>query len=122
LAEALDLAGQTEESQKDFAEFERKSLAETGIADNSNHELIAYYVDHAHQPEKALAVAEREIGRRKDIFTLDCYAWALAANHKYEVAEAQMQKALQVGTKDPKILAHAKFIAEHPGVTGTGAE
>jgi tetratricopeptide (TPR) repeat protein len=122
LAEALDLAGQTEESQKDFAEFERKSLTETGIADNSNHELIAYYVDHAHQPEKALAVAEREIGRRKDIFTLDCYAWALAVNHKYEVAEAQMQKALQVGTKDPKILAHAKFIAEHRGVTGTGAE
>ena len=46
----LELAGRTEEAKKSFAEFERKSLAETNIADNSNHELVAYYVDHAHQP------------------------------------------------------------------------
>jgi hypothetical protein len=71
LAEALELAGQGDESQKAFAEFERKSLVETNFADNSNHELIAYYVDHAHQPGKALEVAEREIARHKDVFTLD---------------------------------------------------
>jgi len=113
LAEALELAGQTEEARKDFVEFERKSLAETNITDNSNHELIAYYADHAHQPEKALEVAKREIQRRKDVFTLDCYAWALAANGDYEAANAQMQKALEVGVKDPKILSHAGFIAQH---------
>jgi tetratricopeptide (TPR) repeat protein len=113
LAEALELAGHTEEASKAFAEFERKSLAETNIADNSNHELIAYYVDDAHQPKKALEVAQREIARRRDVFTLDCYAWALAANGEYAAANAQIQKALQVGVKDPKILAHASFIAEH---------
>ena len=32
LAEALELAGQTDESRKAFAEFERKSLAETNIS------------------------------------------------------------------------------------------
>ena len=111
LAEALELAGQTSEAQKDFVEFERKSLAETSLADNSNHELIAYYADHAHQPEKALAVARRELARRKDAFTLDAYAWALAATGDYRAANAQMQKALQVGVKDPKILSHAAFIA-----------
>lgn len=113
LAEALELAGQTEESKTAFAEFERKSLAETNIGDNSNHELIAYYVDHAHQPKKALEVAQRELARRKDVFTLDCYAWALAANGDYEAANVQIQKALQVGAKDPKILSHAGFIAQH---------
>ena len=113
LAEALELAGQRDESSKAFAEFERKSLAETNITDNSNHELIAYYVDHAHQPEKALEVAQREVARRHDVFTLDCYAWALAANGEYEAANAQIQKALQVGVKDPKILLHAGFIAQH---------
>ena len=84
LAEALELAGHTEEAKKDFAEFERKSLAETNITDNSNHELIAYYADHAHSPAKALEVAKREVERRKDVFTLDCYAWALASNGEYE--------------------------------------
>jgi tetratricopeptide (TPR) repeat protein len=113
LAEALELAGQTEESQRAFAEFERKSLSETNLADNSNHELIAYYVDHAHQPGKALEVARREIERRKDVFTLDCYAWALAANGQYIAANAQIQKALQVGVKDPKILLHANYISQH---------
>jgi tetratricopeptide (TPR) repeat protein len=113
LAEALELAGHTEEAQKDFAEFERKSLAETNITDNSNHELIAYYADHAHQPGKALDVAKREIERRRDVFTLDCYAWALAANGEYDAANAEIQKALQVGVKDPKILSHASLIAGH---------
>jgi tetratricopeptide (TPR) repeat protein len=113
LAEALELAGRTDESSKAFAEFERKSLAETNLADNSNHELIAYYVDHARQPAKALEVAKREVERRKDVFTLDCYAWALAANGEYEAANAQIQTALQVGVKDPKILSHAGFIAGH---------
>ena len=40
-------------------------------------------------------------------------AWALAANGEYEAANAQIQKALQVGVKDPKILLHAGFIAQH---------
>jgi tetratricopeptide (TPR) repeat protein len=113
LAEALELAGQKEEAAKDFVEFEKKSLAETNITDNSNHELIAYYVDHAHQPGKALEVARRELNRRKDVFTLDCYAWALAASGDYETANAEIQKAVQVGVKDPKILMHAGVIAGH---------
>ncbi len=50
LAEALQLAGRSDEAQKDFAEFERKSLLETNRADNSNHELVFYYTDHAKQP------------------------------------------------------------------------
>ncbi len=113
LAEAMELARQTDESAKAFAEFERKSVAESVLADNSNHELVAYFVNHAHQPSKALEVAERELERRHDVFTLDCYALALAANGEYEAANAQMQKALHFGIKDPKILAHAGFIAQH---------
>jgi tetratricopeptide (TPR) repeat protein len=113
LAEGLELAGHMEESQAAFAEFERRSLAETNLSDNSNHELIAYYIDHTHQPAKALDVATRELARRKDVFTLDCYAWALAANGDYEAANAQIQNALQVGVKDPTILLHASLIAQH---------
>jgi tetratricopeptide (TPR) repeat protein len=113
LAEALELNGQQREADDAFAEFERKSLAETNITDNSNHELIAYYVDHAHQPAKALEVAKRELARRRDVFTLDCYAWALAATGDYEAANTEIQKALQVGVKDPKIALHAGMIADH---------
>lgn len=112
-AEALELAGQTDEAKKAFDDFERKALAEKALDDNANHELVAYFVDHEHEPAKALAIAQREVERRKDVFTLDCHAWALAAMGQYEEAGIQMKKATQTSVKDPRVVAHAAFITEH---------
>jgi tetratricopeptide (TPR) repeat protein len=113
LAEALDHAGRKDDAAKAFTEFEQKSLRESGITDNSNHELTAYYVDYAHSPAKALQIAEQELVRRHDAFTLDAYAWSLAASGDYAQANAEMQKALAFGVKDPKVLHHASEIAQH---------
>jgi tetratricopeptide (TPR) repeat protein len=107
LAEALELAGKTGEAQKAFAEFESKSLAESGRADNSNRELIFYYADHAHQPGKAMDVARQEYGRRHDVYTLDAYAWALHVNGDDAEARKQIEKALGVGIRDAKLFRHA---------------
>jgi len=113
LGEALERAGRHEEALKAFAQFEPMALRESGITDNANHELIAYYVDFAKQPEKALQVAEQELARRHDVFTLDCYAWALAANGNFAAANVEIHKALAVGVKDPRILQHAHVIQDH---------
>ncbi len=102
LAEALQLAGRTDEAKKAFAEFEQKSLLETNRADNSNHELVFYYADHANDPAKALEVAKREIARRHDAFTLDAYAWALYVNGQYDEARKQIEAALAVGIRNAK--------------------
>lgn len=107
LAEALQLSGRIGEAKQAFSEFEAKSLAETNRADNSNHELIFYYADFAHQPSKALEVAQHEIARRHDVFTLDTYAWALYANGQYAEAQKQMQKALAVGIQNANMFRHA---------------
>lgn len=115
LAEALELAGRTADAQKAFAEFEQKSLRETNIGDNSNHELIFYYADHAHDPAKALEVATREIARRRDVFTLDGYAWALYQNHRYAEARQQMETALAVGIRSARVFEHAGEIALQAG-------
>jgi tetratricopeptide (TPR) repeat protein len=111
LAEALTLAGRNEEAKTAFAEFERKSLLETDRADNSNHELVMYYADYAHDPVKALQVAQREYDRRKDVFTLDHYAWALHVNGRDREARPQVEAALSVGIRDARILDHAGEIA-----------
>lgn len=113
LAEALKRAGHEKEAAEAFAQFEPMSLKESNIGDNSNHELMAYYVDDAAQPTKALEVAKRELQRRRDVLTIDCYAWALAASGDYARANVEMQKVLAVGTQDPKIREHARVIAEH---------
>jgi tetratricopeptide (TPR) repeat protein len=107
VAEALQVAGQTREAEKAFAEFEQRSLLETNRADNSNRELIFYYADHAHEPVKALQVAEREYARRHDVYTLDAYAWALHRNGKDFEARKQIEAALSVGVRDAKVFAHA---------------
>jgi tetratricopeptide (TPR) repeat protein len=111
LARALQSAGHKEEAQKAFAEFEQKSLLETNRADNSNHELIFYYADYANQPAKALEVAQREHARRHDVFTIDCYAWALHLNNQNQEALSQITDALAVGIRDAQLFRHAGEIA-----------
>jgi tetratricopeptide (TPR) repeat protein len=113
LAEAQELASHHQDAAASFKMFELLSLAESELDYNSNRELIAYYVDHANQPEKALEIAKREAERRHDVFTLDAYASALAANGDYAGANAQIQKALALGDKDQKLWYHAGFIALH---------
>ena len=115
LAQALQLAGKTDDASKAFAEFEQKSLLETNRGDNSNHELIFYYTDYAKEPAKALEVAEREFARRHDVFTLDSYAWALYSNRRYADARKQIETALAVGVRDAKIFRHAGEIALKSG-------
>jgi tetratricopeptide (TPR) repeat protein len=115
LAQALQLAGKTDDANKAFAEFEQKSLLETNRGDNSNHELIFYYADYAKDPVKALEVAQREIVRRHDVFTLDSYAWALYQNGQYAEARKQIESALVVGIQDAKIFRHAGEIALKSG-------
>ena len=115
LAEALLLAGHQEEGKQAFAEFEAKSLLETYRADNSNRELILYYCDYVHEPGKALAVAEREFGRREDIYTLDSYAWALHRNGRHQEARRVIERALAVGIRDARLFRHAGEIALEGG-------
>jgi tetratricopeptide (TPR) repeat protein len=113
VAEALYHAGPMEEAARAFAEFERQALKESDLADNANHELMAYYTDYAGRPDKARQIAERELLRRHDAYTLAAYAWSLAAAGDYKRADVEMQKALAFGMKDPHVLDHARAIAEH---------
>ncbi len=110
LAEALDRAGRRPEARAAFEDFERLALRESEGWDNANRELVFYYANHADQPAKALAIAEREVARRHDVYTLDAYAWALHANDRHDEAHAQIARALAVGVKDPELLRRAGAI------------
>jgi tetratricopeptide (TPR) repeat protein len=110
LGEALEHAGRHDEAARAFADFERQALKDSEIADNANHELVAYYIDYAHEPEKARRIAEQELARRHDAFTLDAYAWSLAESGDYMHANQEVRKALAFGLKDPKVVEHARAI------------
>jgi tetratricopeptide (TPR) repeat protein len=111
--QALYMAGKKDDAAKSFSEFESLAVKVSGSADNANRELIEYYTDYAREPVKALQLAQQEAAKRHDIYTLDSYAWSLAANGDYAHAQTEMQKALATGVKDPHILEHASAIAQH---------
>jgi tetratricopeptide (TPR) repeat protein len=117
LGEALMRAGQKAEANAVFAEFEKRALAESDDADNANRELIVWYIDFANRPADALRIAEKEIARRHDVFTIDSYAWALAATGDLPRASIEIRKAVGTGVKDPQILQHAAAIARRLGTT-----
>jgi tetratricopeptide (TPR) repeat protein len=115
LAEALTVAGSKEEAGKLFADFEKEARAESEGADNANRELVFFYADRTSEPESALAIAEREFGRRKDVFTRDAYAWALHRSGKSSAARSQIEAALEVGIQDARMLYHAGAISAAVG-------
>ena len=111
---ALERAGRKAEARAALALFEQKAVAESESADNCNRELIAYYVAHDRAAE-GLRLAEREVERRRDVHTLDAYAWALQANGRVADARKAIEAALAVGTKDARLLYHAGVIADRAG-------
>jgi tetratricopeptide (TPR) repeat protein len=117
----LTRAGRKREAGSAFAEFTQAARAESAAADNANRELILYLVDYARRPAEALEIARREITRRRDINTLDTYAWALSANGLHRQAKTVIDEALAVGTKDSAILEHARIIASRLAAPGDSA-
>jgi tetratricopeptide (TPR) repeat protein len=115
LAKSLDTAGRTAEAEKAFGEFEQKALAESMTTDNSNRELIYYFVDVAGNPAEALRIARIETARRHDAPTLEAYAWALQASGAVADARHAMDSALQVGIRDAAAFYRAGIIARKSG-------
>ncbi len=67
------------------------------------------------QPIPALRLAEQEYSWRKDVYTLDAYAWALHQNGRDVEARKQIEAALAVGIRDARLLLHAGEIARASG-------
>ena len=110
LAVALKKAG-SPEAESALAEFERRAREVEGKPDNANRELIFYYCDYVRKPAEALRIARAEIDRRRDILTLDAYAWALYSSGQYQEARAQLDTALKVGIRSASLFDHAAAIS-----------
>lgn len=75
-----------------------------------NRELALFYADHDIKLKEALALAEKELEVRRDVYTWDTLAWALYKNGRAEEARDVMTRALGQGTIDPQFYFHAGMI------------
>ena len=76
-----------------------------------DRQLALFELNHDGDVAEALALAERELEERKDVYGYDAYAWALLANGRAADADAAMATALALGTRDATLLYHAGAIA-----------
>ena len=88
LADALRLLNRNEEA----GEMERQ-LVRDGLASDPRT-LALYLSTRGDDGERAVDLARRELGNRRDVFTLDALAWALASTGQVREASTLMTRAL----------------------------
>jgi tetratricopeptide (TPR) repeat protein len=114
-AEALDRAGRSGEASALFGKFETQA-DKPSYADTR---LVFYYADRKHDAAKALGIAEQQIAIRKDVPTLEAYAWALYRSGRFDPAKREMDRALAVGVRSAGAFCHAARItaatSDEPG-------
>ena len=84
---------------------ERELFREGRSADGRT--LSLYLSTHGRDVDEALALAERELSTRDDIYTEDTLAWALYRKGRLADARAASDKAMALGTKDARLFYHA---------------
>jgi tetratricopeptide (TPR) repeat protein len=105
LAEALRAI-----DRKNEASAVEAQLGQRGAS--SDPRTLALFLATRHKsPEKALRLAQAELGSRSDVFTHDALAWSLAAAGNLSEAHSEMQRALVEGTEDGRLFFHAGMIA-----------
>ena len=80
-----------------------------------NRELALFLADHDRRLDESLALAQKELELRHDVYTWDALAWALLKNNRPQKARDAMQKALAQGTLDPLLFFHAAAIERKLG-------
>jgi tetratricopeptide (TPR) repeat protein len=74
--------------------------------------LALFLAERNRKLPEAIAIAEAVAARRHDIFTEDALAWAYFKTDRLEEAYRASARATRTGSRDPRILAHAKAIGE----------
>ena len=73
--------------------------------------LSLYLATRHYDTEHAVQLAQQELTNRRDVFTHDALAWALASAGRATEAQQQMDEALSQGTADARLYFHAGVIA-----------
>ncbi len=115
LGDMYALTGQPDEAklQYDTVEYIGK-LAEIN-RQVYNRQLANFYSDHDMRLDEALRLALTELETRKDIYGYDAVAWAYYKNGMFDPAQAMIEQAMRLGTRDAKLYYHAGLIAQAQG-------
>jgi tetratricopeptide (TPR) repeat protein len=109
--------GDARRAANDYATVEAIAKLAGDASSVYDRTLALYLANHGLEPTRAVALVDAELAVRKDVYGYDADAWALLAAGRAEDAEAMIGRALDVGTRDAKVLYHAGMIAAALGQT-----
>jgi tetratricopeptide (TPR) repeat protein len=117
LGDLYALRGDSKRAEQQYATVE--AIAQLAALNRQvyNRQLVLFSVNHDRNVADALRLAEQELAVRKDVYGYDAEAWALLANGRAADADAAMQQALALGTRDALLDYHAGMIAAALGDT-----
>ncbi len=119
-AKSLDLAGDKNAAEQQFAAFEKQARAQISLDFNANLELVYFDIDQKHDAREAVRIAKLEAARRPDCHTRAALAWALYSNAEFSEAKTEMDKALAVGIRDATYMCRSAQI--NAKAAGTGVD
>lgn len=104
-------------SHPDLYAFLQNPGASTPASKPHTHDRLyaVYLADHKRNMDDALAAAKADIAVRKDIYAYDTMAWVLHQAGKDAEAKPFIEKALALGSQEPKLLYHAGLIHQALG-------
>lgn len=85
------------------------------LAEHDPRPLAHFLARHDEQPERALALAKRELKARENVWAWDTLAIAAARSGEIEDAKAALAKARALGTIDARFELHAALVAVESG-------
>ncbi len=115
LGDLYQLTGQNALADQQYATVRAIAQLQATQPTVYDRQLVLFDANHGQDPAGAVALAERELAVRKDVYGWDAYAWALLGAGRATDADAAMTDALGQGTHDALLSYHAGMIAHAVG-------
>ena len=110
-----DLYAKKGEAEKAKAQYDLAEIMEQKFGGEDKRRLALLWADRDTRLDEALTIAAQEKANRRDIYTADVYAWARYKKGKFSEAQAAIDEAMKLKTKDARIFYHAGMIAKALG-------
>lgn len=115
LGDLYKIAGRAQDAENQYKLVENIGRLGTLSGTLYNRQLALFYADHGLKAEEAYLSATKEYEVRRDIYGADAVAWTALKSGRVAEAQAAIEEALKLGTKDAKLYYHAGMIASAAG-------
>jgi tetratricopeptide (TPR) repeat protein len=111
LGDLYRLTGRQDLAEREFGTVEAIAMLARANRQLYDRQLAVFYADHGVHLGDALAIAEGSLEVRKDVYGYDTLAWVLYRLGRYDEAREASDRALALGTPDPRLWYHAGLIS-----------